>query len=60
MMDDKMGAVKQMLKPNAPWINIAQNLAPMNDVMNNQVMRGMNLYRGGGTGTGVNYPWMQK
>lgn len=59
----KLADIQKLLKPNAPWVNIAQNLPAMNTAMNNQVNRGLSLYRGGATGTEAPpvapmYPWM--
>lgn len=55
----KISDIQRLMRPTAPWYNIAGNLPAMGNAMNAQVNRGLNLYRGGATGTGPSYPWMK-
>src|SRR5512137_2829134 len=48
--EKRIGDVGTYMKPKDEWVNIAGNLAAMNANMNNQVNRGLNMYRGGLSG----------
>jgi len=62
--NERINDINTYIKPKSEYVDIAGNLAAMNANMNNQVTRGLNMYRGGTSGTNPNpvsnikYPWM--